>query len=411
MSNHRINYTFKLKLTVLSPLAINSGLERSPLSDYFVLDGLLYYVDPQKLQKILLRDKELQRKYESKIFKTKMDGADGFLNKLIENREKLKEIANMKPVPYKGSNTLLFKEVMKSNGQPYIPGSSIKGAIKNAVLYYWLTKVSPATLDSFVKENRQGILQCIKSIPRLKELQDIRKKKEINEEQKKEIKRLKNQHREVNVRIDGFSKSVEGLAFGVEKSSRDHEFILRQPAGNLKIRDSDGVNIQNLEVANVSRQSLKEKVWDLHTQEYIKPGTVFVTDLQISELLQDWVLFNRNHFFTKSLRSCTSDLQPLISILSHFANVVINIQSRFNIATPDISVLKNNEALLFLGSGKGIYRSTVLMAIRNHYEGKGWNFNTEFAPLMADVASDYLDFPNSISHINNLPLGWVKLTT
>lgn len=152
--DYKINRTFELKITTLSPLAINDGEVLSPLSDYYVSEGRLHYVDADKFQQLLGKDEALAEQYESKVEEMKIDSADRFFNDLISTQEKRSSISRSETVPYKGGNTLQLRTIIKSNGNPYIPGSAIKGAIKNAVLYYWLTKSSPKSIESFVKKTK-----------------------------------------------------------------------------------------------------------------------------------------------------------------------------------------------------------------------------------------------------------------
>ena len=190
--------------------------------------------------------------------------------------------------------------------------------------------------------------------------------------------------------------------------------MLRQSASNLKISDSVPVSFaDNVEVSDVHRKTLKSNVqdWVLHTQEYVQPEVSFDVVLQISDSEQDWEKFSSQKGLSKILQGSQKNLNPIFEVLNHFSNAVKDVQSEFKLAIPASSCIHNaNESLLFLGSGKGIYRNTILLAIRKYYEEKGKDFKAEFAPLLATIKSDSEDFPNSVSHIDNYPLGWVKIT-
>lgn len=373
MEETRINRKFKLDLEVLSPLAINSGEQLSPLSDYFVHNGKLCHVDGARFQALLASDEALLKKYEQKVSETEMDGAQDFLNDIFSS-DQLSLIGREPLFDFYGRKTLVLQSVITSNDKPYIPGSSIKGAIKNAVLYYWLTSISQNTLKTFI----------------------IRNKEVFKNRKLVAIKRV----------IENFTKEVEQQAFSIPDKP-----VLRQPASNLMISDSCAVGKECIAVANVTRRSLNRKVteWDLHSQEYIKPETSFSFECLISSALNDWESFGKSSFFVKLLQSSNRNLADIFRILNHFHRDAIESQQVFKLSQPKYE-LKSNEAILHLGGNKGIYRNTVLLAIRKYYDAQGWNFKDEFAPLIAKIKFGSEDFPNSISHVNHQPLGWAKLT-
>lgn len=403
---YHVNRTFHLKLTTLSPLAINNGEELSPLSDYFVSNGRLHYVDEVKFQELLLSDETLVDKYTTAVEKTKIISADGFINKLIP--QELNRISQPQTLSYKGGKTLQLKRIIKSNGQPFISGSALKGAIKNAVLYYWLSEVSPQAISKFIEDNQRLFEFFVANKESYLKLKSKRNQS-LSEDEKSELESLIKTEKNVIKNVDKLLNECEKEAFGI----LEDKAVLRQPASNLKISDSTGVSFSdNAECGGVKRRTLKvdTKDWVLHTQEYIKSGVTFNTCLQISNAEQDWLKFDKTKGLAQLLINATSNLTPLFKVLNHFSNAVKDIQNVFKLEIPNVKNLKRNEAILFLGSGKGIYRNTVLMAIRKFYEEKGKDFKTVFAPLIYSIKSDSEDFPNSVSHINNYSLGWVRIT-
>ena len=234
--------------------------------------------------------------------------------------------------------------------------------------------------------------------------------KSLSKTEEKEYKQLQSLEKEVQNELNDFLKKSEKSAFGILGNKE----MLRQPASNLKISDSVPVSFaDNIEVSDVHRKTLKSDVqdWVLHTQEYVKSEVNFDVVLQISDSVQDWEKFSSQQGLSKILQDSQKNLNTIFEVLNHFSNAVKDVQREFNLVIPANSHICNtNESLLFLGSGKGIYKNTVLLAIRKYYKEKGRDFKTEFAPLLATIKSDSEDFPNSVSHINNYPLGWVKIT-
>jgi len=208
--------------------------------------------------------------------------------------------------------------------------------------------------------------------------------------------------------LDDFLDDIQKKAFDIIDNN------LYQPASKLKISDSKSVSFtENVEVAGLQRRSLNPNVkdWVLNTQEYVKAGVYFDTILQISATNQDWQKFSSPKGLGKVLQESVQNLKPLFEILNHFSDAVKDIQFDFNLENPIRNInLQVNEALLCLGSGKGIYKNTVLLAIRKYYEHEAKDFKNKFAPLIAKIKDEFEDFPNSVSHINNQPLGWIKIT-
>lgn len=406
--DYKINRTFELKITTLSPLAINDGEVLSPLSDYYVSEGMVHYVDTDKFHQLLGKDKALAKQYERKVEEMKIDSADRFFDDLISTQEKRSSISRSETVPYKGGNTLQLRTIIKSNGNPYIPGSAIKGAIKNAVLYYWLTKSSPKSIEFFVEKNKKLFEEFVSNKEQYEQLKSS--KSLSNAEKKEREKELRNLGNKVQKSLNSFLSESEKSAFNILNSKE----MLRQPASNLKISDSVPVSFaDNIEVSDVHRKTLKSDVkdWVLHTQEYVKPEVNFDVVFQISDSEQDWEKFSSQEGLSKILQDSQKNLNTIFEVLNHFSNAVKDVQCEFNLVIPANSHICNtNESLLFLGSGKGIYKNTILLAIRKYYKEKGRDFKTEFVPLLATIKSDSEDFPNSVSHINNYPLGWVKIT-
>lgn len=424
------NHLFSIHLTTLSPLAINNGEELSPLSDYFIIEGQLYYVDPEKFNNLLLSNKDILDNYEKGIIATEMakkgEGVDQFLNRIIGfDDDKLKSIATPVTYVYKGAKTLPLKSIIKSRGLPYIPGSAIKGAIKNAVLYYWLTGEDEGKkwVTDFIEENNkqfkrsiQEIIKYRKEISRINsELKRLKKgNKKLSEIETKLIKekeRLKDRINKIDRNnrnlLNDFVDFCQKKAFGI---NQDYSSILRQPASNLKVADSDPCIENCIEVDNISRLSLKGQDWELHSQEYVKSGISFGAELQISSQPNDWELFSEKYLLVKLLKSCKNDLMPLFNVLNYFYKEVKDCQKSFDVKIPSKDQLSSGEAIIYLGSGKGIYRNTALLAIRKYYDSKGYDFMNDFVPLFAKVKSDYEDFPNSVSHIKQQPLGWIKIS-
>lgn len=117
----------RYKLTVLSPLHIGSGNKISPIE--YVIDGRLYRIDMNSL----FKDKnfpidEFIEKAKDFLY------LGNFYPDTVKKHAKYSiEISNELK---RNRRTKEVLEFIKSGGRVYIPGSSIKGAIRTAILYY-----------------------------------------------------------------------------------------------------------------------------------------------------------------------------------------------------------------------------------------------------------------------------------
>lgn len=367
-----LNTRYKLDIEVLSPVAINDGGTLSPLVDYFVSEGELHYVDEQEFQKLLAEDELVANRYEQQLVKTSKDGADGFLPDVIQSKEKLYLISNGKKVQFNGEKTLGFKTIVKSNGKAYIPGSSLKGAIKNAYLFYWLEKEveGQKELALFIKDFKN-----------------------------------RNDHKDKEKTIQRFVDVIQKKAFGIKDG------YLYQPSSHLMLSDSSVLEFSDMAVANVTKQSLKERIedWDLHTQEYIKIGAKLSFVLNINNMGEDWKDFNPSNAFVSLMNKSQEDLTEFFGVLNYYHNSLEQFIDGFDVEKHIVHV-NSNEAILYVGGNKGIYKTTVLLAIRKYCENNGHEFFKLFGDLLQrKKAKGYQDFPNSLSHINGQRLGMLRI--
>lgn len=138
MSKEIKNYkVYKMSLTTLSPVFIGSGEELNK-SMYVYNNKEIMIIDERKLIKELLSRKGL---YES--FLNECSSGDLNLTNFLERH--LNGYKNMDIYKYKinsysdiktgGKLNNINSFIKSSNGKPYIPGSSIKGAIRTAIIY------------------------------------------------------------------------------------------------------------------------------------------------------------------------------------------------------------------------------------------------------------------------------------
>lgn len=135
---------YSLTLSFYSPVHIGDGQELEPF-EYIIKDGYLYTfsfeqfvlsLNPEDREKLL----QLQRNMKSSALKD--------IRNFIRHRCTLDQYREKIPVTRRVAyiyenkfldirNMLKMEPFIKTMGSPYIPGSSIKGAIRTAVLNYW----------------------------------------------------------------------------------------------------------------------------------------------------------------------------------------------------------------------------------------------------------------------------------
>lgn len=177
------NYTFTLE--TLSPLRIGSG-EKLDSKQYYLDDDHILRLDQRKWTKLLSR-KRLVDKYTNAILK----GTD--LHTFVQDYRRFISLSELKdaalyqaPVyrlPYdlrgRGNTPYIHLFQSDSEGNPYIPGSSLKGAIVASLLAVYYE-------DIFTDEQRQGFENAVHSM--MESIPDKHKWKAVETEAKKALK-------------------------------------------------------------------------------------------------------------------------------------------------------------------------------------------------------------------------------
>ena len=130
------------KITTLTPVSIGDGNTLSAFADYVLEKGKIYYINQQIIRDKMGKNPELIDFYVEGMIRGKSNTTNTFdLKNFIFNRLKLtlQQAASHSIEAKNVSGKKEFYTVVKNAGQsPYIPGSTLKGAIKTALLYDWL---------------------------------------------------------------------------------------------------------------------------------------------------------------------------------------------------------------------------------------------------------------------------------
>ncbi|HHV71624.1 MAG TPA: type III-A CRISPR-associated RAMP protein Csm5 [Clostridia bacterium] len=135
--------TMKLKLETLTAVNVGNGEIASQFSDYVYDGGFVYYLNHDLLLRELGEKPKSEEIIEEfvKVVQSQAKGSSG-------NRMRLKDFLEkngldyrkyaLRKIPARERITEQIQLHIKSGSQPYIPGSSLKGAIRTALISFFL---------------------------------------------------------------------------------------------------------------------------------------------------------------------------------------------------------------------------------------------------------------------------------
>ncbi|MBA1336538.1 MAG: CRISPR-associated protein, Csm5 family [Firmicutes bacterium] len=155
----------KLIMNAETPLHIGNGEILSPYSDYIYENGRVYYIDHNKLQSYIYSKENAEELMDRFInivnIQTEKNTVDKYKLKdfLAENGINIEDYSSrITGASDELKNEEIHRAISTSN-RPYVPGSSIKGAFRTALLYrHLLDKGCTATTDkkTYVGEDEFG---------------------------------------------------------------------------------------------------------------------------------------------------------------------------------------------------------------------------------------------------------------
>ncbi|HHE38744.1 MAG TPA: type III-A CRISPR-associated RAMP protein Csm5, partial [Candidatus Cloacimonetes bacterium] len=129
-----------IKIEVLSPLHIgdNENKNLSSLSDFIVDGDKIKLIDHQKLESIFSENPHIMEDYIKEI-KTHSQQKFSLKSFLQKYKISIEEITESESIPFIGQfNGKEIHPFISENGKKYLPGSSVKGAIRNALAFVYL---------------------------------------------------------------------------------------------------------------------------------------------------------------------------------------------------------------------------------------------------------------------------------
>ena len=134
---------YHIKITSITPVCIGDGQKLSPFSDYKLKVDKLIYLNQETIQQILKTRPNLIEDFVKGII-TGMDntGSKFDIESFFYNRAKVDlasiTLKTIDSTAVPKGNKNLYTIIKNAGVHPYIPGSSLKGAVKTALLYNWL---------------------------------------------------------------------------------------------------------------------------------------------------------------------------------------------------------------------------------------------------------------------------------
>ena len=414
----RFYNNFEWEIEVLTPLVIGSGdAPLSPYSDYFIQNGQCHYIDEKRLTELLAKDPALMDTFIERVKTTNEDNLPVLdLKDFIRHQMQIDPSTLVyKSVPAKGldeHDRLPVRQIEKTAGRLYIPGSSMKGAVKTAILYDWMAN-QPATI---VGNWADQIGTCFSTISDLlaawckeKELEspdrDVLKK--LEERMKPEIDKLKDWFRE-NIEYQTFREKDKN-----KKSDKSHSGVFNM----LRFADSPAtMQDEDTQVIKTSRFNLfRESAAIPIATEAIRPG--YTTTMQVSLDKQ---------FAHTNMPELRKGMHAIWGMLLQFTNDTLIVENALinDTKLPDLNpglydrlldIYDNNflektndyQILIRLGSGKNVIWNTVFAVLQEKHPEQfhqfrslfriGHRFNNEFPASMV-VTDPGLE-----------QLGWIKL--
>ena len=345
---------------IISPLHIGSGRELMP-SDFVVRGDKIYVIDADKvfneLIKIGVYDLLEFEKYPM----------EGIIEKYNLNLEDV-SLYSIKFECEKAKESMGIREFIKCNNKPFIPATSVKGAIRTALMYYVL-KENDVLLE-------EGIKMALKTSP--KKADDY-----------------------LEAKIFGYVEDRRGLR-------HDGKFdILRA----LIIRDSGLIDLDKLKVKLVEI---------VNNSRSIPIRCEVLEDVKIEmDMFIDYDLL-KNFDFNGEIDNINFDEKLLKNAIREFANDLIDAElseiykfGRYKDKVRDFYInlkqrIKNGDLLLRLGWGVSYYGVSIGLLLRGH--PKFYALRKKFG-LGRNPKKGFLvnSFPSTRRVCNSQPMGWVRL--
>ena len=238
---------FELSLETLCPVSIGAGQEKvlSPYADYVVSKDHKWvsYLDPKKLEAKFEKYPTAADSFADGIASMDNNRSNFNLSQFIQKQLhcQLIELQSIR-LPSKGlrrNDRLLISQTIRAGGRPFIPGSSIKGSLKTAMVYDWLRndeKGGQKKLEEWMKQVATCYRASEKDLDRLERLMVKQRTAKLGGE---EFGRFRYLQRKVRENIRDHIRIDDAPLFG---SIRDRKRSKPLDSHLIRISDTQGLS-------------------------------------------------------------------------------------------------------------------------------------------------------------------------
>ncbi|GAB4134784.1 MAG: hypothetical protein OHK0045_25700 [Raineya sp.] len=354
----------KLYFKTLSPVSITTGEKFSPYSD-FVIDDKVYFLHQERIKDAFKQSPQMDSLIDEYVagIVSRMDNNRSVfeLKNFLSNRLKInfKEYA-LRAIPKSKSvgnkDKIQITEIIKSPYfQPYIPGSSLKGAFKGALLYKWL-------IDS--PEGKKWIDEIYK-------ISKLPKEDKNTKEAKKDIEK---------------------------------QLTSRYESYEIALSDSTPMNTTDIKIYKIIRYHLKNSQKQASLPQFVEaitPETCFETEFRPKEI--SWETLQ------KALIQYNQDANERDIRLAENFNVDTKLLDHYHQFAEKI---KEGMCIFKIGSGKGYFFQSVGLAV---FKQKGkeafQTFLEAYPPSSKKSNANSFPITKVVDADTLTPWGWVQVDT
>jgi len=369
----------KIRLTVKSPIHIGSVEQKITRFEFIHQGQYIYPVSEDRLS-VFLQKKNLISSYVTAVERegNRFSLADLFKNKgvslKVEDLEALSHNRKIKPLS-DASQMQDFKPVIRDGfGIPYIPGTSIKGVIRTALLYNML--------KAFKDTNPAGFKTTVEN----RIIKDV-----ANKVNKKWLSQWANE------------KWLEGFVLEGKSKSPNTDWL-------RMLHISDAYSSNNIETLLIPANILKkENIWAYKKEnsgqntaiwvECIPENTAFEFEAAWDKkLLEDFERHNTNILLP-------SNLGGIFDNVNKWSQDVFDFEKQFSKEHALDKWYKNNQSSFRIGFGSGMIATTIAMLLDENLRKKvrnyaGLNRGNDIAPKSRRIW---------LKNNNAVPFGWAVI--
>lgn len=443
MTTYKPHNIFNIQMETITPVSIGNGEILSPYTD-FVFDGQgkVHVLDKEEIVDRIFQLDEQVTGPETPFMNRYMDGiynsfnnnrSEFNLKKFIEDKDILDldtEATALLTIPAYGLNRNKKQEIkcmVKDNDHSFIPGSSIKGAIKACLLYDWFLNEGNGALDALMKKVLETFNKCKREI---QDIERISGRRNVSWEDKKRIKELKKMISRKGGRET--SKSIQEVIDAL--LTKEPKWLPRE-FGHLKPKDSELISPSHTIVQQVNRLHYSKGIVSIPVNlEAIKKGATTQFKLLINPK------FNRREFaFFNEADAMTTLFNRINQFHKHNLDMEINLLNQGQWADKargreaatfnkyfdfleamyeKVDKASENEAYICLGFGKSFFYNSIGMLVYDWDQSKAPDLSEEDKPLFRKYCQLFFlgkdgqkNFPLTRTVTNDgFPMGWLKLT-